>query len=105
MVAPLLGLLALVEGGMAPVPAPQGVELVLTLVIFGAMALWVRGNRMALTTAPERRRAAVPRPPNVIHPDVPAQAIPAVATLPVVEAFAAAVNQAARLRTPRGGAA
>ena len=105
MVTPLLGALGLVEAGMAAGPARQIVELVLTLVIFAAMALWVRLNRAAVTTAAERPRAAIPRPPTVTYPDVPVRALPAVATSPAVEAYAAAVNGAARFRTTRGGAA
>jgi hypothetical protein len=104
MVTPLLAVLGLVEGGMAAWPARQVVELVLTLLIFGAMALWVRVNRVAMTAAAERPAPVVRRAPTVLYAADPAPAIAAVPTSPAVEAYLVAVN-GSKARSPRGGAA
>jgi hypothetical protein len=104
VVTPLLGVLGLVESGMAGGPARQVAELVLTLLIFGAMALWVRVNRVAVMAAAERPGPVIRRPPTVLYAADPAPAIPAVATSPAVAAYLAAVN-GSRTRSTRRGVA
>jgi hypothetical protein len=104
MVTPLLGVLGLAEGGMAAGPARQVVEVVLTLLIFGAMALWVRVNRVAMMAAGERPAPVIRRPLTVLYAADPAPAIPAVPTSRAVEAYLAAVN-GSKARSTRGGAA
>jgi hypothetical protein len=54
----LIGLLGLVESAVPDGAARRLLELVVTAMIFGAMALWVRLNRLALWRANERRLPA-----------------------------------------------
>ena len=66
----LIGLLGVIEHAVPPGAARQILEVAATLALFGAMALWVRLNRLGLMLASERHVAPVPplRPISVSRP-------------------------------------
>lgn len=65
IVTVMCGLLAVVEVAIPDGPARRVLECVVTLALFGAMAVWVRANRVALAVGESddvaaRRPAIVP---------------------------------------------
>jgi hypothetical protein len=59
----LVGLIGLVEATVAPGAARRTLEMVVTLMLFGLMALWVRVNRLAVDAEGERETPVVPPAP------------------------------------------
>ena len=57
-----LGLLGVVEVGVAPGAVREGLDLLVTLLLFTLMLGWIHVNRLALTLSDERARSgAAPR--------------------------------------------
>jgi hypothetical protein len=59
----LVGLIGVVEVTVAPGAARRILEMVVTLMLFGVMALWVRVNRVAVDAEGERETSVAPLGP------------------------------------------
>ena len=100
----LLGVLGLVETGMAPGLARQVVDVTVTIMLFGAMALWVRVNRVAMMATDQPTTSAIPTPPPAIPDEAPVPTMAPFATSPALHAYLVAVSGSrTNLRSLRGG--